>query len=138
MKNASVKVSDGLYQQIREYAESVEMSISDVFRRAVEQLMTDEAQSNHAVEPSNPIVEPAMTALTGQLTEKDKQLSEKDKQLVAKDKQLEEKDTQISELHQLLAIQSKTTAQLTSQLDVIKQLEDMRQPASWWGRLFRK
>ncbi|MCZ6676577.1 MAG: hypothetical protein O7E52_04930 [Candidatus Poribacteria bacterium] len=58
-------------------------------------------------------------------------------QLHEKDRQLQEKDKQISELHQLLALQSKTTAQLTDQLEAIKQLEDMRQRASWWRRLFR-
>ena len=131
MKNASVKVSDELYQQIREYASSIEMSISDVFRRAVERLITEEEPEKHPVEPSKNLVESAMTALTGQLTEKDKQLSEKGGQL-------QEKDKQISELHQLLAIQSKTTGQLTEQLEAVKELEDMRQRRSWWGGLFRK
>jgi predicted RNase H-like nuclease (RuvC/YqgF family) len=59
-------------------------------------------------------------------------------QLVEKDKQLDEKDRQISELHQLLAIQSKTTAQLTDQLDAMKQLQELRTRRSWWAKLTGK
>jgi predicted site-specific integrase-resolvase len=68
------------------------------------------------------------TALVDQLKSENAHLRE----------QLARRDEQIDHLTQLLAMQTKTTAALTEQLDASRQMiEDMRR-RNWWKRLLRR
>lgn len=110
MPNPSFRVSQEIYEQMKSTAESENVSLSDFIRTAVIHALDDNG------EPADVSDERLAGVLQVQLTEKDEQ---------------------IRELHQLLAVQSKTTAALTEQLDTSRQMiEDMRRP--WWRRMFKR
>lgn len=134
MKVISTKVPPTIHEQLTAEAQTKGISLSEFLRH----FLTEVYNGRPNGLPESTEIDQKSTEVDRTLSLIENQIAEKDKQLTEKDKQLEEKDKQISELHQLLAIQSKTSAQLTEQLEAIKQLEDMRQRASWWGRLFRK
>lgn len=57
-------------------------------------------------------------------------------QLSKSQEQLENKDKQIDQLHQLLAIQSKTNATLSDEImNSIKLIEDLSRPKNIWQKL---
>ena len=116
MKMIGVKVPPPIHERFSSQAKAKGISLSEYVRNVLTQICEARPEDN----PSE-----------GGLTSDNRTVTLLETQLPLKDRQLDEKDKQIAELHQLLAIQSKTTAQLTNQLDAMKQLEDMRSRRSW-------
>ena len=121
MPSAGVRISDVLYERIRQQAKSRNLSLSDFIRDAVEQVLNNVEQNEPHHHNGNGS-SPAYAMLH--------------EQLQVKDEQLLKKDAQIEQLHQLMAMGHKERETLASQLnDTHLQLEDLRQ-RNWWKRLW--
>jgi len=127
MKVLSFKIPIVLYEQIKTHANSRGITVSELARMQ----LTD-------VYEGNPETDGGKSEIDDRLTNVSEANAVLKAQVAGLESELVIKNEQISELHQLLAIQSKTTGQLTEQLEAVKELEDMRQRRSWWGRLFHK
>ena len=109
MPSPTFRVSDELYDKMKQAAEDKGLTMSNMIRTAVEHFIDD-------VPPeSNNVPRESYDALHAEL---------------------ETKNQQISELHQLLALAQKNADKLTDQLaGAHTQLEDLRKPRSLWSRL---
>lgn len=77
-------------------------------------------------------------ALKAQLERADSEIQHLREQLARREETIESLLQQQNQLQQLLAVQTKTNAALTEQLDAERQMiEDLRR-RSWWKRLFRR
>lgn len=110
MPNPSFRVSDEFMGQMKEVAESRDMSLSDFIRTSVERAIENNEHPSDAI----------ITGTTVVLQE-----------------QIQEKDEQIKQLHQLIAMGQKNVSEISQQFDrTAKQLEDTRRRRSWrfWER----
>ena len=119
IKTIGVKVPIEFYVKIKEYADSNGVSISDFIRDAMARRLNGNQQSSN--EASNDV----------------KQMFD------SFGEQLRIKDEQIEQLHQLLAMKEKTTANLTEERIIIKsqlehanlQLEYLQNRLTVWQKL---
>jgi DNA repair exonuclease SbcCD ATPase subunit len=147
MPTASIRFTDSQYAELKQRAESANLSISDFVRHAVEEALADEAVSVFAQDTR---------VLQQQLQDRDQQIeflrqqlltlqqsqasqvAEKAQQLQKLHDEVETKNQQIEQLHQLVAMAQTTANELTQQLKSSHlQLEDLRdkQHRSVWQRL---
>ena len=102
----------------------------EYLNQTVNQLSTTLNEKDNQTEHFHQLRQHEVDSLQGQLQTKDEQLA-------TKDKQISELHEQIDHLTQLLAVQTKTTASLSEQVEASRlMIEDMRKPnPSFWQRI---
>lgn len=109
----TVRVNDELHHWVKLFAQRVNKSMSVLI---IEYLESLQQGTEHQTDTDHQLIE-----------EKTNQILYLRDILTEKDEQLARRDEQIDHLTQLLAMQSKTTAMLTEQLDTSRaMIEDMR------------
>jgi uncharacterized FAD-dependent dehydrogenase len=108
LRHIGTRVDESFYEKIKQHVHSLDVSISDFVRTAVEQTLAGPPTDVKSIESVISVFR----------------------------EQLSAKDEQIAHLHQLLAMGGKERERLAEQLDRSNlQLEDLRTPRTAWQRI---